>query len=887
MYDYDSRDSRPARLADNGLVGGRVLPLCASRARRALAAPFTKVLNQRFAYTFTAFAVIASKIVHIVAQERGLPRRHLALWSFSFVAQDLILLVGLRLMIEWADSQQKKNALLRVLVKTCAMAILCFAAFVSVINITFFSYARSEVRWRNVGFAKDPSSRGVLMSASATLLVVVSLLTAISVTFQNGIFEFARVAIDVIEWPWKRLMELRNGRKRAPHQYSELPQATLPDEFDDDKTNPRSAEYSIGRACNRFSRILWSVAIISQIVSYIFRPSIGSLTYMSWTAPLVPFVDFKVSVSNLKGLHPVYDSGIGHTWDNKTALSQPPPFDWLPRDTVLAGFEDWYETGGNHYNAAADPLKISNLDQELLPELREALGDVSIKHIVLVLLESTRKDLFPVKKDDLVWNRFTEAQKGQPLSDEAVKRLQSLTPTANYLTGDYDDGFSHSAKSSRGGLNFNDAYTAATYTLKSTLATMCGIWPLVADLNMEYLHHIYQPCLPQILEALSVVDQENATTGSAAAKWSSHFLQSITMDYDNGDIGTRQFGFPSENIVDSGYLRSDAAKFGKVELPDVNYFGFQEQPLLDYFHDIFASAKKAKERVFLTHITSTTHHPYTMPANETNVPLGNGRLQQLSDYVNSIGYDDRWLAQILNVLDEEAVADETLVIFVGDHGISLPENDKPASYYNPNTGCNRVPLVLSHPKLPVINVDGPVSSMEILPTILDLLRETGSLSDAANAAAGDLLANYEGQSLIRKLRNSAPAAAETPVKPMETDTAGHGVLGNWQFIVMNPGRAMVGIRDKRRQHWRLVAPVLKNVAWTFNDLETDPRDLHPTESFDFASFLRDVEKRHGVEQARWAEEAAFIARWFVDENNKRWRYGEYAVPTADSAAASA
>ena len=104
-------------------------------------------------------------------------------------------------------------------------------------------------------------------------------------------------------------------------------------------------------------------------------------------------------------------------------------------------------------------------------------------------------------------------------------------------------------------------------------------------------------------------------------------------------------------------------------------------------------------------------------------------------------------------------------------------------------------------------------------------------------------------------------------------------MSNWQFIVMNPGRAMIGIRDKRRSHLTLVVPVIKNVFWRFNDLTRDPRDVNPIEAFSFATFLHEIENKYSKKEAEWAEEAAFVVRWFVDENNKRWRYGEYALPS--------
>ena len=105
----------------------------------------------------------------------------------------------------------------------------------------------------------------------------------------------------------------------------------------------------------------------------------GSLTYISWTTPLLPFVDFKESASILRGLQPVYHADINALYDNKTALDHPVSFDWLPRDTVLPGFEDWYQTDGRHYSAAADPLRISNLDEDILSDLQHALSKVSIK----------------------------------------------------------------------------------------------------------------------------------------------------------------------------------------------------------------------------------------------------------------------------------------------------------------------------------------------------------------------------------------------------------------------------------------------------------------------------------------------------------------------------
>lgn len=851
----------------------RAVLVCACKAGpKVAAAPVLKAANQRFAFAFVALSLVAAKIIHVIARERALLRRELVGWMLSFFLQDFLLLLALRSLTEWAHASPNTSTQrlypLRILGKIVNWVVCSFSAFISVVNITFFLYLHSEPRWHDVVLAGDSGSGGLVLSGLATLAMVLLILTPIAALLQNQLFIVSGAALDAAKWPFQACLRCRPQSRSTDHKYQRL---DVEDAFHDgtDKDGKRSdvisrQTYGQGALESRVWRLTWAIFILLQFIFYALRPNEGALIFISWTAPLLPFVDFQESASILRDIKPIRGVGINFDWDSVTALDEPILLDWLPKNIVLPGFEDWYE-GRRHYSAKSDPLAVSNLDQDLLPQLNDTLSEVTIKHIVLVFLESTRKDLFPLKKDNLVWQRFEE-EADQQLSGDAISRLETLTSTANHLTGDFDDGFEHENTTRRGGLNFLDANTASTYTIKSMAGTMCGIWPLVADFNTEYSHHVYQPCLPQILEAFSHIDQNDP----AESPWRSQYMQSVMSSYDHQDSLVEKFGFPRENTIGEEYLRSDLAKFGKVDSPDINYFGMAETVLLDYVHDAFASSKQSNERVFLTHLTSTTHHPYAMPEDEVYVPLATGKWEPLSRYVNSVGYGDRWLGKILNVLDEEGVSDETLVIVAGDHGISLPENNKPASYHNPNVGCNHIPMVLSHPKLPPIDIGESVSSIEILPTVLDLLRETGSLSDAASKAATDLLTNYEGQSLIRQLKHS----------PYNTDLSkGPGKsseLRSWQFVVMNPGRAMLGVRDRRRPNWRIVIPVIHNVEWQFTDLESDPTDIDSVQAFEFSRFLDKVQKRHGEEASKWAEEAAFITRWWLEENNKRYEYGPHA-----------
>lgn len=74
-------------------------------------------------------------------------------------------------------------------------------------------------------------------------------------------------------------------------------------------------------------------------------------------------------------------------------------------------------------------------------------------------------------------------------------------------------------------------------------------------------------------------------------------------------------------------------------------------------------------------------------------------LQDQVDYLASIALLDDEVGRVLDVLDAEGIADDTLVIFCSDHGDMLGDHGllgKGAYFYDP---CIRVPLILRWPRL--------------------------------------------------------------------------------------------------------------------------------------------------------------------------------------------
>ncbi|KAM0426589.1 hypothetical protein ACHAPT_008283 [Fusarium lateritium] len=851
---------------------------------------FSRFANRRFFFTFAALAVWNAKITHIHAHLSAVPAHQLRQWGYSFFAQDVAILVLIRLLLDrWVVGLA---LLSRIAITFLASIIILYNAALGIIAVSFYLVAGSELHLRNVSLPTDPSSRALILSGSLSFTVVLCLTLLFSWLLQDICFRFWGYAADVANWPFA--MTLRLFRCTRPRSaYSQIPQLDIEDStklafddesasssvFDDDAQRQtlsaplRLAQRLIERLgldvapsklksfLNLFTYTIVTIALFALVFSAFARPHDRSLIFLSWTTALLPFVDFSASSPMLEQLPSLFGSGIQRNWDHRTALVDPMPLDWLPKDNKLQGFEDWY-SGREHYSADADPLKISNLDDDVLSELRDKLQDVPVRHVLLFFLESTRNDVFPIKKDTVLYDRLVESFPDKELPKEALDRLATLTPTANYITGDWDDGFERDevSKVKRGGLHFTNAHTTGTYTLKSLVGTLCGVAPLMADFNLDYRHHIYQPCLAQVFEALNQLNDSGEKDGHAytASKWQSYYYQAATMQYDKQFELVSGLGFPQEHIISREYLRSPNATHGPVTLPNINAFAFEEDPLEDYFRDVFVSAKEKDERVFLTHLTSTSHHAFKMPEHEQYVPVANG-LDMLSHYVNSEGYDDKWLRKVLDLLDEQGVANETLIVFVGDHGLSMPENDVVSPYYNPSAGIDHVPLVFSHPLLPAFDVHDAVHSSQIVPTILDLLVETGSLNKASRQAATDLMRNYEGQSLIR------------PMHKFNNETG----QGNWQFTVVNPGRAVITARDARHPERHLVVPIIDNVEWRLSNLTADPAEHDSVQGFDFISFLGSVERKHGTEVAHWVEEGAFVSRWWVEENSKRWRFGAY------------
>ncbi|OAQ59172.1 sulfatase domain-containing protein [Pochonia chlamydosporia 170] len=833
-------------------------------SRRILYYPttFARVPGRKFLFSLTATSLLCAKCLHIYAHIKAIAPEDVVCWWLTFFTQDVFILLAVRLLLEQPHNCLNVSGFLQIVAVILATVITIIQLAVSAINIAFFAMLGSELRWRNIGLATDSASRPLFLKGTGTLILVLALLVLSARILEDVNYYLAGVALNCVKAPVVSLFRMCrcSSQRLDGSEYARVPSN------DEEAHSPseKDVTVSLAKPSNRTSRFLSTVIgmlLISQAILSVVRPIESSFTFLSWTPIIMPVVDFTRSTT-LDRLFPLYNQTISRHLDEETALTDPIPLTWLPKlDDPLLGFEDWYPSKHDHYdhydhyNATADPLNMPNFKDDLISPLRGQLDDVNIRHVMLIMLESTRKDVFPIKKDSFIWKQLAESWDNKTIPPKAEERIATLTPNANFITGDYADGFEHETKPVRGGINFNNNHPTGTYTLKSITGTLCGLTPLVVDQNLDYLNHYYQPCLPHIFKAFNSLEP---SVGDGKNKWMNWFMMSVMGYFDRQDAMMSSIGYVYEEYVTKEYLQSEGATFGPTKVQQLGN-DLPEVAIKDYLVNAFKTAKENDTRVFLTHLTSTAHWPYRMPDDEEYVPLvqegkADSKLDLLSRYVNAVGYVDRWLGKILNILEDQGVINETLIVLVGDHGLSLPETGAASPYGVPNIGNFHVPLVFSHPHLPQIDVNTPVNSISILPTIIDLLIETGSLSMSEEQAARELLPNYEGLSLLRPLE-----------KPSDDIT-------HWQFTVLSPGGSQVAIRSVRNPQWRLILPVIEDIEWWFTNVDTDPHELDAVQAFDFTKFLKTIEETHGIEAARWAEEAAFVTRWYILDNAKRWRY---------------
>ena len=90
-------------------------------------------------------------------------------------------------------------------------------------------------------------------------------------------------------------------------------------------------------------------------------------------------------------------------------------------------------------------------------------------------------------------------------------------------------------------------------------------------------------------------------------------------------------------------------------------------------------------------------------------------------YYATISYVDHLIGKIINTLEQEGLSNNTIIIFVSDHGFNLKEHSQWGKYTSHRIS-GRVPLIIYDPRNESsVNSNSLVELVDIYPTILDLV----------------------------------------------------------------------------------------------------------------------------------------------------------------------
>ncbi|KAJ5108962.1 hypothetical protein N7456_005637 [Penicillium angulare] len=839
------------------------------------------IISRQFSFRPFILALLivstfSSKALHLFQHATSLPQSRLILFFPTFFIQEAVLWTVACFVLYRLSGNKCLSVIGNVV--TGIISALTFVLAAS--QIGFYMVTGSEVRWdAATSVGNDPEGRKLMLSGLKSFLAASTLLLFLSWLCTPG--------LSTILNHWlSALFPIRSTDKAD----EEALLATAKGAF---RANSIIQFWTAGAVI--ITSFLWLVrpqvpySHISGAIPFTFFGALGPKS-----ASLQVAGDFDFPLQKLIG-EEYWEAPNGHFkgWAPGTkpmsmnANSRP---EWASGH-LPAGFQRWNESkkekSPNHdmrknetstirYNPVHDPLRITNLDQNVVEPLAQALKnhEIPINHIVFVMMESARKDIFPFQAGSSLHQQILSSH--ESADAETIQKLNStlsrLTPVAEKLTGEQSgfssDGdepqtvWSDGVKNGMGGINIHGLLTGSSLSFKSAIINHCGTGPLPVDFMDEVHEEIYQPCIMQILDLFNQrkgplpQDQTKESSEFHDRNWTSIFLQSITGLFDDQNILNEQMGF--HKALYKEQIENISAPYYHKDMEEINYFGYAERETYPYLRQIIDETIANGQRLFLSHFTSTTHHPWATPSKfhkEKYFADGlMGKHEDMNNYLNSVRYVDTWLGDILQVLDDTGISNETLVVLVGDHGQAFHE-DSPVSgtYENGHISNFRIPLVFRHPLLPRIQITANATSMSLVPTLLDLLVQTKSLNEEDSDIAVDLMNEYEGQSLIR------------PYQAMYNGRQA------WNFGIINAGGTMLSV-GSAAVPYRLILPLSSDFEFVFSNLDTDPDEKSSLRAWSIDELSSRVENEHGDKAVQWVFDAEQVGRWWVEERKRLWNH---------------
>ncbi|MEN8160677.1 MAG: sulfatase [Myxococcota bacterium] len=291
----------------------------------------------------------------------------------------------------------------------------------------------------------------------------------------------------------------------------------------------------------------------------------------------------------------------------------------------------------------------------------------------------------------------------------SARRFNVLILLEDTLRADHLSAYGHTRPTSpekdalaREGVLFERAFSQATKTRPSCPALMTSLYPSATGVwtHPEALHDRYLT-LAEILRSQGFATASFIQNGQAGRVAGLHQgFDSLIFEPDE-----------RANLYRDGVRRwitrhADRNFFLYVHLVDP-HSPYDPPPGYRAWHEEAGASEPVKRR------------PHFEPSWVEHATVANRHAR----YDGEIAYNDRHFGELVRWLGARGLLDDTLIVFLSDHGEHLGEHGGLWEHQPPGyRQVTHVPLLMRYPKaLPQgIRVSGPVQLIDVMPTVLEL-----------------------------------------------------------------------------------------------------------------------------------------------------------------------
>lgn len=256
----------------------------------------------------------------------------------------------------------------------------------------------------------------------------------------------------------------------------------------------------------------------------------------------------------------------------------------------------------------------------------------------------------------------------------------------------------------RESVRFDNAWAHAPSTRYSVPAILIGRYPSTIAVNNDW--HVHWP--PQVLPSNRLISEILKDRGYHTSAFLSYY-------YFEPGWGLNQ-GFDDYDY----HLYTLHSVGGNPAATQ----GSSARQLAD--EDIAYIAKHKDQKFFLWTHYYDTHYMF---ARHPDQPVTNFGNSEIDLYDGEIRYTDIELGRVFDALKQAGLWDKTIIIITSDHGDGFGEHGIPKSQrhgYHLYRNETKVPLIIRVPGLAPRVVEEPVGHIDILPTLLNALRQPAS-----------------------------------------------------------------------------------------------------------------------------------------------------------------